>query len=342
MEMLKVELSQVSLEKDRLLHSLHESEKTNASLVVADTLSRDHGHEADANGAELARLKIANAQLLAAAAETGSKTERRIREAVAANAASNEAEILLERDLREAAEKSSEEMQLEVDKLRQEINKVKSEAKASQEKDLNSVSSMESSSQDLAKLKEQLMSKFNECDESNEKNKALEDNVKSAQSTIAKLKEECEHYKALSREIDRGVNFEASVATEIARLRAESSNPNELNGHAPSSSSLVVHSQNSSYNNNNNTGKTQQHMSADEMYDHIQELKYAVKQERNQYRNLLEDHEELLAVLAQQDIEIDSLRAGLETYGGEEAIEEALRQVEASMEQKVQEHDMPN
>jgi len=73
------------------------------------------------NGAELMRLKIANEELLAAAAESGSKTERRIREAVAASAASFEAELLFEKDLRETAKKSNEDLQHKIDEMEKRI-----------------------------------------------------------------------------------------------------------------------------------------------------------------------------------------------------------------------------
>lgn len=325
MEMLKAELSQINVEKDRLLHSLHESEKTNATLVVAETMSKDQGNDMKSNSAELARLKIVNAQLLAAAAETGSKTERRIREAVAANAASCEAELLLERDLRETAEKSCEEIQLQLDDLRKELT-----GPRSPKKEMTNENKVEK--EEFDKLKSQIESLSLDCKSGEEKNNSLQDEVKKAKSTIAALKEECERLKAQSREVDRGVSFEASVASEIARLHAESS---QQSNDSPSKTAIV-------HMNGNNISDVSREMSADEMYDVVNELKETVKVERNLYRNLLEDHEELLSVLAQQDLEIDSLRSGLEDLGGEEAVDEALRQVEANVEKRVEEHAFSN
>jgi len=92
-------------------------------------------------------------------------------------------------------------------------------------------------------------------------------------------------------------------------------------------------------NHNKHTGRSLNQMTADEMYDLVTELKDAVSKERNLYRDLMVDHEELLAVLAEQDIEIDVLRSGLENFGGEEVLQNTLKAVEANLDEKVRGHN---
>jgi len=69
-------------------------------------------------------------------------------------------------------------------------------------------------------------------------------------------------------------------------------------------------------------------MDADETYSYIAELKDAVKEERESYQDLLTEHEDLLALLAQQDLERASLQAALSDVGGENAVERAVTEAE--------------
>merc|ERR1712151_1251317 len=61
------------------------------------------------------------AQLLVAAAEEASRTERRIREATSAQSSSVEAEVIVERELRLAAETALTNTRIELDGLRREV-----------------------------------------------------------------------------------------------------------------------------------------------------------------------------------------------------------------------------
>lgn len=69
-------------------------------------------------------------------------------------------------------------------------------------------------------------------------------------------------------------------------------------------------------------------MDANEMYSYVVELKDAVKEERESYHDLLTEHEDLLALLAQQDLERASLQAALSDFGGENAVERAVTEAE--------------
>ena len=111
------------MEKDRILNSLKESEKTRAALEYA--ASKEHDDVGfSTQEREIAMLRSANGQLLSAAADEASRTERRVREAVTANASAFEADIILERELRIAAEAALENVkeQLEEAKSLQETN----------------------------------------------------------------------------------------------------------------------------------------------------------------------------------------------------------------------------
>merc|ERR1712087_19112 len=170
-------------------------------------MSKNQGSKGSSSSmeAELARLKIANAQLLAAAADTGSKTEKRIRAAVAAHASSCETELFLERELRETAEKSCEDLQMQLNDVRQKMKIGTRENILSPAREvLNKSKADQSSLDELDKLKDELHALSLNCKEKEERNKELE----TAQSTIATYKEKCEKLSAESREVNRGMMFE--------------------------------------------------------------------------------------------------------------------------------------
>jgi len=73
------------------------------------------------------------------------------------------------------------------------------------------------------------------------KNKTLEGDLIKAQSAMTLLKKEYEHLKVQSREADRGALFEASVVSEIVRLRTTSSQSlDEMNGHHDHQGALTI------------------------------------------------------------------------------------------------------
>jgi chromosome segregation ATPase len=69
-------------------------------------------------------------------------------------------------------------------------------------------------------------------------------------------------------------------------------------------------------------------MSAAEAYDYIQAQRTAIQEERKLYQELLAEHDDLLALLAQQDLEKASLSAVLGEAAGQEAIDQAILQAE--------------
>ena len=122
LESVRNELSQVLMEKDRLLHQLRESEKTNASLLVASSSKSALETASDVTDleSECAKLRFENAHLLAMASDNKTRAERRLREMVAAQSASIEADVIMEQELRLKAENTIQELQAEIDSLRRE------------------------------------------------------------------------------------------------------------------------------------------------------------------------------------------------------------------------------
>ena len=113
---LNAEIVQLSIEKERLAHSMKESQRVNGELTFSAPL--DETVSQTELEREIAKLRIEKAQLLAAASEVGARTEHRIREAVAAATSSIEAQVILERELREASEVAVDDMRAQLDELK--------------------------------------------------------------------------------------------------------------------------------------------------------------------------------------------------------------------------------
>lgn len=63
-------------------------------------------------------------------------------------------------------------------------------------------------------------------------------------------------------------------------------------------------------------------------HDNVLELKKSLQQEQKKYQEILEDHEDLLALLAQQDLEKTSLQAALMAHVGQGAVDNAIMEAE--------------
>ena len=221
-EGLKSDLAQVNMEKERLMHSLAESEKANAALVYATSVQSEQEASSE-DAAELARVRLERAQLLAAATEVGARTERRIREAVAASAASIEAELILEREQRQAAESAVEDFQAQIEDMKERTNTGFDTSPRNRRKDANAKRIVELENE-LKTLKAAISKVKNENREIKNKFDKSEADTK---AVVIKLTEKCRHAETKAREIEREGRFEAAVAAEIARLRAEYTNPAE-------------------------------------------------------------------------------------------------------------------
>jgi hypothetical protein len=63
-------------------------------------------------------------------------------------------------------------------------------------------------------------------------------------------------------------------------------------------------------------------------FDHLQNFKEEMREERKIYMELLSEHDDLLALLAQLDVEKNSLKNALAKVAGQSAVDEALKTAE--------------
>ena len=296
---LKAEISQGQIERDRLVHALNESEKANTALVYST--SAGHGDDVSSIEVELAKLRLEKAQLLAAVQESRSRAEQRIRSVVNGENEENQGS---ERKLIVAAEKS-------LKKLRLKYDETSSQLKLANDSNSELLSRMKDAN--ISGLKNDLYRHENEVMKLGKANEELKSQVKQAKNEAktskSKLEEKCRLAEAKILELETQERKEAALAAELARVRNETSALGIL-----------------SYGGSKSESKE---MKADDLHDFVLELKEVVKEEREMYQDLLIEHEDLLALLAQQDLEKTSLQAALVTCAGQEAVEKAIIDAEA-------------
>lgn len=304
MENLRNEIHQVCIERDRLFQSLNESEKAKDALVRASSRTS----EFDGGGVpqfELAKLRLEKAQLLSATSEETSRSARRIREAVAAVSSSAEADVLLEKELRLAAENTLNNIKLEMKELQSEVDSTRTEAQ-SQAQDING---------ELGKDLRGLKARAHLLSEENTSLRAQLESTKSdAQSRIARLTEDFQAAKLRSSQLEREGRYEAEVQSEMARLKASQSS--EVGQTPP----VVCQT--------STEGSDSMEDSVTELYDLIRKQKQAIEEERALYYELLAEHDDLLALLAQQEIVRGCLDSALVQAAGTDAVERAMRKAE--------------
>jgi len=306
LETLRAEISQTLMEKDRIFHALKESEKANAALVYATSKETETDDTSPADN-ELSKLRASNAHLLAAATEEAANAERRIREAVNANASLVEANIIVERELRVAAETAVENVKAQLD-----------EARSAQEEE-------ENESQTIKQLSatERLNSQLNQARTKTRKleaeNTELKVNIESLRSTtdrrISDLTEQCRRAQASAMKLEGEARFGLEVSAEVKKIHS-SQNTDKVE------SWILVNEENTE------SLKKTKDASAMEAYDYIIEQKIAIQEEREMYQELLVEHDTLLALLAQQDLEKESLNTALENVAGIDAVEAAFSKAE--------------
>jgi hypothetical protein len=309
MENLGNELHQASMERDRLFQSLKESEKRRDALLHVSSNDKVVEDDSDPHF-ELAKLRVEKAQLLSASSEESSQAERRLREAIAAVKSSAEADIILEKELRLNAAKSLENVKLEMKELRSSLGSRRTETQS--QVDASTIALRI----ELNDLKDRVQSL-------SEENASLRDQLeltkKDARSTIERLTEECRAAKLRASQLDREGRFEAEVRAEVARLQASGSRESDR-------LSIVVR--------DNSREDREDSLDVPELYDVIQKQKQEVQEERSMYYELLAEHDDLLALLAQQDIVRVCLCSALTDADGPEAVDGAMHKAEAqSIEQ---------
>lgn len=301
LENLQNELHQATMERDRLFQSLKDSERGKESLLRAKSGRDSMGDDDEDVQAELTKLRLEKAQLLTLAAEEGARVERRLREARGAEKSSAEADIILERELRVAAEKALENAKLETNELRMEL-----ESRGSGSR-MDTAPSKERLHRELEALKAQIESLSIENDGLRQQ---LDTVKRQAREQIAHLTDECRQAKTRAAQLEREGRLEAEIQAEVARLRARA------NGMDPYR--MVA----------DNPADESEEIPVAQLYDLIQKQKQSIEEERAVYSELLLEHDELLALLAQHDVYRSALNAALERVGGPEAVQEAVREAE--------------
>lgn len=248
---------------------------------------------------EVTKLQLERAQLLAKITEIGTDLERRVREAVAAHASSAEAELILEKESRRSVESSLSDAISELNEAR---SRLLGETDAKKNKfsnedvfhELNeSLDDMRMANKDLQEQNKSLQLKI---DESDKENNAL----------IHNLKDKLHRAESRLRSEERASRFDVALASEIANLRAGGTSLNASQGQ---SQALVLQEMNKktdpklSHFEEGKDSMDHNSIYIIEMYDYVVELKNSINEERHMYRELLAEHEDLLALLGQAGLD---------------------------------------
>jgi len=306
-EATKAELSNIIIERDQLIHALNESEKANSTLVYSTTLDDEKTNPASIE-AELIKLRMENAQLLSATSKSAAQTERRIRNVLAGDPSVIEDSIQSEKKRRESAEMSLEALKKEHD----DILKEKERIKATNEDLIAKLKSFDAENieDDLKRLKTDfsrlelekitLETKHNEF-------------VTQAASNVSQLEEKCKLAESEIRKLKSAEHKEAALAAEVAKMR------DEFSGRGIPSVATTF---------DDETERKGPDIDPGDQLDLIRELQSEMSQEREMYQDLLAEHEDLLALLAQQDCEKKCLQQALADADGNDAVEKAILEAE--------------
>ncbi len=312
LESVRNELAQVSMEKDRVLHQLKESEKTSSALVFATAKAESIGTEdVDDLDAEVAKLRIENAHLLTVAADDKARAERRLREALAAHRATAEADTILEHELRLVAESTIQSLKAQLDEYRCMDRK-----EGTSRDDSNYVAVQA----ELEKLMDEVDGLRQELQKLQKENGILRTKMQQAanksRSEIAALTDECRLAQAKAHKCEREGRFDAAVKSEMAkfRLSPEKRGPHSTFGNEEEDPALE---------------RVDPPLVGADAFDLIRKQKEEIQEERKMYLEFLAEHDDLLALLAQNDIERECLKEALSRTAGADAVEEVLRKVEA-------------
>mmetsp|Transcript_21120 Transcript_21120/g.30237 ORF Transcript_21120/g.30237 Transcript_21120/m.30237 type:complete len:200 (+) Transcript_21120:322-921(+) len=142
------------------------------------------------------------------------------------------------------------------------------------------------------------------------KNDELREEIRSLQSEIAAstdrstslvsdLRDKLNRTEERLRSVEREGRFEDAMAAEIANLRAGAQTTS--NGSEKKSFVLRGLDQNVCADGNGSTAHNSAYII--EMYDYVVELKQSIEEERHMYKELVTEHEDLLALLGQTGLD---------------------------------------
>jgi chromosome segregation ATPase len=299
-ELLRNELGQISIERDHLFEALKDCEKSKEILVRASSVSRDVTDDSDLQH-EVVQLRIEKAQLLASAEQEASRVERRLRESQAISRISTDSDVLLERDLRESLENALEITKKELLSLRSEMLSTKSNEIKNQESFATFEKELNYFRQENHNLRAEIQSLY--AKNSEEKRRAL--------TEIQRLKDECNLVKVRSLHSERKSHFGMDLRSELAKLQT-------LENMSPANDSKFP------------SDDSDHHAHISKLYDVIQEQKTAIEEERSLYLSVLAQHDDLLAVLAQDQLIRNHLESSLKLHAGQGAVDDAIEEAEKS------------
>ncbi len=314
MDNLRNELNQVCIERDRLFVSLKDSEKSKEALMLAPNRAQlsNLNEDTDLN-AELEILKIEKARLFAATADETLQFERRLRAAVAAERSSSEADLILEKELRLAAERSVDALKHELEQMQVNLGR------PFDPDDGLSASEAIPTSHEMKELKTQIESLLME----KEKLELQVNTIKAeSQRRIEELTRECREVKSEALRVERDNLFEAELQAEMSHVQNNVSfRRNEID--AEESQGIFEEKKDA---------MQLEHLHR--LYEAIKDQKETIEEERSVYFELLAEQDDLLALLAQQDLTESCLKAALRRLGGDEAVEEAAQEARQRAEAK--------
>ena len=148
----------------------------------------------------------------------------------------------------------------------------------------------------------------------------LHDSKKEANITIVRLTEECRVAKARCSYIEKETQREAEIRVEVSRIQAAKSSSARS---TPERGAILVERNNPALEDDKSDN-----MAVTKLYDALQKQKQATEDERVVYFELLNEHDNLLALLAQQDLLKTSYQRTLLRLCGNEAVNAAMREAE--------------
>jgi len=315
----KAELSNTIIERDQLIHALNESEKANSTLVYSTTVEIEK-ENAPSLDLELSRLRMENAQLLCSAAKTAAKTERRIRSALGGDLTAVEENIKSEKQRYKEAEQTLETMKCQHEAVVKELERMKANnkdliAKMKSFEASNVTEDLKRLEVDFSRLELEKISLETKLNES----------MSSSKANISKLDDKCKTAEAKIRRLESAERKEAALAAEIAKIREENEGlkQGKINSTASFDDGAV-----------SNAEAKGQDIDATDQLDLIRDLQSEMNQEREIYQELLCEHEDLLALLAQQDCEKKCLQQALAKVDGNDAVEKAILKAEEKVVQQ--------
>jgi hypothetical protein len=231
----------------------------------------------------------------------GINLERRVKEAVAAQVSSSEAELIVEKQSRRSVETSLSEALSELNEKNKQLVGLTPESTSSESAGTeNCVQELKRSLDEMRVINEKLTNKNMRLQVK------LDTMDKEFKSTTNDLNAKLRKTEERLRSMERDGRFEAALASEIANLRANTTR-SDSNGYHKHSQALVLIEKNMQH---GTTLSDEEKKSIDrnsayiiEMYDYVCELKSSITEEREMYKELLAEHEELLALLGQTGLD---------------------------------------